>query len=119
MSYILQKPISSSTKKTYAEGGQKHALLVQSLQGLETIKGLGAEGKMQRAWENFVAQSAASTNIVRLFSTIAVNLSMFSQNLTVIGVMIVGVYQIAEQNLTMGGLIACSILSGRALGPLT
>jgi ATP-binding cassette subfamily C protein LapB len=119
MSYLLQRPLSSYIKKTYAEGGQKHALLVQSLQGLETIKGLGAEGKMQHAWENFVAQSAGSTNIARFFSTVAVNLSMFAQNLTIIGVMIIGVYQIAEQNLTMGGLIACSILSGRAMGPLT
>jgi ATP-binding cassette subfamily C protein LapB len=119
LSYLLQQPLSSYIKKTYAEGGQKHALLVQSLQGLETIKGIGAEGKMQRAWENFVAQSAATTNFARFFSSVAVTLSMFSQNLTIIGVMIVGVYQIAEQNLTMGGLIACSILSGRAMGPLT
>lgn len=119
MSYLLQRPLSSYIKKTYAEGGQKHALLVQSIQGLETIKGLGAEGKMQHAWENFVAQSAGSTHISRFFSTLAVNFSMFAQNLTVIGVMIVGVYQIAGQNLTMGGLIACSILSGRAMGPLT
>src|SRR5260221_6571185 len=53
LSYLLQKHRSSYIKKTYAEGGQKHALLVQSLQGLETIKGLGAEGKMQHTWENF------------------------------------------------------------------
>ncbi len=119
ISYLLQRPLSSSIKKTYAEGGQKHAILVQSVQGLETIKGLGAEGKMQSVWENFVAQSASSTNLTRFISTFAVHLSMLAQNLSVVGVMIVGVYQIAEQNLTMGGLIACSILSGRAMGPLT
>lgn len=118
-SYLLQRPLSSYVKKTYAEGGQKHALLIQSLQGLETIKGLGAEGKMQHAWENYVAQAAGSTHITRFLSSIAVNLSMFAQNITIVGVMIVGVYQIGEQNLTMGGLIACSILSGRAMGPLT
>jgi ATP-binding cassette, subfamily C, bacterial LapB len=118
ISYLLQKPLASSIKKTYAEGGQKHALLIQSLQGLETIKGLGAEGKMQSAWENFVAQAAASTNLTRFFSTLAVHLSIFTQNITIVGVMIVGVYQIVEQNLTMGGLIACSILSGRTMGPL-
>ncbi len=118
-SYLLQRPLASSIKKTYAEGGQKHALLVQSLQGLETIKGLGAEGKMQGAWENFVAQSASSTNLTRFLSALAVHFSMLAQNITVVGVMIVGVYQIGEHNLTMGGLIACSILSGRAMGPLT
>jgi ATP-binding cassette, subfamily C, bacterial LapB len=119
ISYLLQRPLASSIKKNYAEGGQKHALLVQSVQGLETIKGLGVEGKMQSVWENFVAQSASSTNLTRFISTFAVHLSMLAQNLSIVGVMIVGVYQIAEQNLTMGGLIACSILSGRAMGPLT
>jgi ATP-binding cassette subfamily C protein LapB len=118
-SYLLQRPLASSIKKTYAEGGQKHALLVQSLQGLETIKGLGAEGKMQGAWENFVAQSASSTNMTRFLSALAIHFSMLAQNITVVGVMIVGVYQIGEHQLTMGGLIACSILSGRAMGPLT
>ncbi len=118
-SYLLQKPLVSSIKKTYAEGGQKHALLIQSIQGLETIKGLGIEGKMQSSWENFVAQAAASTNVTRFLSALAINFSTLAQNLTVIGVMIVGVYEIAEQHLTMGGLIACSILSGRAMGPLT
>jgi ATP-binding cassette subfamily C protein LapB len=118
-SYLLQKPLVNSIKKTYAEGGQKHALLIQSIQGLETIKGLGVEGKMQSSWENFVAQAASSTNVTRFLSALAVNLSTFAQNITVVGVMIVGVYLIAEQQLTMGGLIACSILSGRAMGPLT
>ncbi|MBY0500792.1 MAG: type I secretion system permease/ATPase [Alphaproteobacteria bacterium] len=119
ISYFLQRPLASSIRKTYVEGGQKHALLVQSLQGLETIKGLNAEGKMQEAWESFVAQSASSTNLTRFLSTLAVHLSMLVQNITIVGVMIVGVYQIADQALTMGGLIACSILSGRAMGPLT
>jgi len=118
-SYLLQGPLSDSIKKSFEEGGQKHALLIQSLQGLETIKGLGAEGKMQTMWESFVAQAAFSTNTTRFILTLAVHFSMFAQNITIVGVMIVGVYQIAAQNLTMGGLIACSILSGRAMGPLT
>jgi ATP-binding cassette subfamily C protein LapB len=118
-SYLFQRPLEASIKKTSAEGGQKHALLIQSLLGFETIKGLGIEGKMQSSWENFVAQAAASTNKSRFFSSFAVNSSLLAQNLTVVGIMIVGVYEISENNLTMGGLIACSILSGRAMGPLT
>jgi ATP-binding cassette subfamily C protein LapB len=118
-SYLIQKPLSSAVKQTYKEGGQKHALLIQSIQGLETIKGLGVEGKMQGNWESLVAQAASSTYITRFFSTISVHISMFAQNLTVVGVVIVGVYQIDAQNLSIGGLIACSILTGRVMGPLT
>lgn len=119
ISYFFQKPLVSSIQKTYAEGGQRHALLIQSLQGLETIKGLGVEGKMQHSWETFVAQSANSTHKSRLLSALTVNSSLFAQNLTTVGVIVVGVYEISQNNLTMGGLIACSILSGRAMGPLT
>ncbi len=119
VSFLLQGPLGSSIKKTYQEGGQKQSILVQSILGLETIKGLNAEGKMQKIWEDLVAQSADSTNSARFLSMFALHFSVFVQNLTIVGVITVGVYQIGDKNLTMGGLIACSILSGRAMGPLT
>ena len=43
----------------------------------------------------------------------------FLQQLSSIGVVIIGVYAIATQSMTMGGLIACSILLGRAMAPVT
>ena len=119
VSYILQGPLGASIHTTFLEHSQKHGVLVEAIHGLETVKGLNAEGKIQRKWENFVDQSAKSSTMTRFISAVAVNFSIFSQNLTTVGVIIVGVYQIGLNNLSLGGLIACSILAGRAMAPLT
>ncbi len=117
-SLLVQFPLRSWVRRTFREAAQKHSLLIESINGLETIKSLGAEGRRQKNWENFVNQSAGSSNAARFISTSAINFTVFVQNLSSVSVIIVGVYLIAQGDLTMGGLIACSILSGRTLAPL-
>lgn len=114
----FHKPLTDWVKRTFREGAQKHALLVEAINGLETIKSFGAEGRMQRNWEGFVAQSADSSKALKFFGALALNFSAFVQQLFYILVIIVGVYLIAKGEMSMGGLIACSILSSRALAPL-
>jgi ATP-binding cassette subfamily C protein LapB len=46
------------------------------------------------------------------------NITLLIQQLAGVAMIVVGVYQIIDGNLSMGGLIACYMLSGRALGPL-
>jgi ATP-binding cassette subfamily C protein LapB len=73
---------------------------------------------MQRSWERFVAATAQSANISRFLSVLTVNLAALAANLVTVGTVIVGVYEIAAGRLTTGALIACTILSGRAMAPL-
>ena len=118
-SWIAQIPLRSWVRKTFREGAQKHALLVEAIHGIETIKTYGAEGKMQRDWETFVNQTATSSNRTRLVSSTAQNFAAFVQNMSYISTIIMGVYLISNGDLTMGALIACSILNARALAPLS
>ncbi len=117
-SVMMQFPLRAWVKKTFRESAQKHALLVEAINGMETIKSLGVEGKIQKNWETFVNQSASSSNATRFLSMGAINFTTFVINLSTVCVIIVGVYLISEGELTMGGLIACSILTGRTLAPL-
>lgn len=118
-SFILQGPISETVKKTYKHAGLKNALLIEALQGVETIKGLNAEGKLQNNWERIVDVGSSLSIKTRLLNSIALNFSLLSQNLTTVGILILGVYQISLNQLTLGGLIACIILTSRAMAPLT
>jgi ATP-binding cassette subfamily C protein LapB len=93
-------------------------VLVEAINGIETVKSLGAEGRLQRGWERAVAAAAATANRSRLLSSITVNLAGLATNLVTVGVIIIGVYEIADGRMTVGGLIACSILAGRAMAPL-
>src|SRR5437867_2180427 len=114
----LQWPLSHVVQASFRHAAQRQATLVETLVGLETIKVMGAEGPIQRKWEQVLGQIAKLGLTSRLLSATVVNFSVFVQQLANVGVIVVGVYLIADDKLTMGGLIACSILIGRALAPL-
>lgn len=115
---IMQSPLSKSVKRGYAAANQRHALLVESLNGLETVKTLCAESEFQKKMDNCVRESSDADVGSRWASALSVNLTALIQQLVSIAIVIVGVYQIAGGNMSMGALIACVILGGRGMAPL-
>ena len=115
---LMQLPLRRMTEATFKEAAQKHGILVESLNGLETIRATGAEGRTQRAWEDSVDATATSTTRARFYATLGVNVAALAQNLTTVGVVIFGVHRIGEGVLTVGALVACTIITGRAMAPL-
>ena len=115
---LLQIPVKSIIKKIYQLSARKHSTLIESISGLEAIKTLGGEGHFQKRWEHDVAELAHLGQRSRLINSISMNLSQLIQQLAYVGVVIYGVSVIASGNLTIGGLIACTILTGRSLAPM-
>ncbi len=116
--YFIQIPLNHAVEKIHGEASQKHGILVEAIGGLETVKTLGAEGRMQRQWERFVGLTAETARKSRLLSSGAVNFSMLMTQLVTVGVVVMGVFMIKEGDMSVGALIACVILSGRAMAPL-
>lgn len=117
--YLFQKPISKLTKEGSRLSAEKARLLFETLNGIETVKALGAEPMIQTKW-NQVTNSAAQLGVkLRLISNTSNIFSIFIQQLSVVVVIIMGVYMIAANQLTFGALVACSILTSRALAPIT
>jgi ATP-binding cassette subfamily C protein LapB len=117
--WFLQVPLNKIVTQTARESAQKHALLVESIVGLETIKGLGAEGRTQRNWERFVGMTAKSAQRARELSQFGQYFTGLVSQVVSVAVVVVGVYLIFAGDLTVGALIACTILTGRAMAPLT
>lgn len=118
-SLLFHSPLSAWVRRAFREAAQKHALLVEAITGMETVKSFGAEGQMQRNWERFVAQSADSARYLKLLATVALSWSSFVQQIAYVSLIIYGVILINKGDLTMGGLIACSILVSRGMAPLS
>ena len=118
-STVFHHPLQAWVHRSFREAAQKHALLVEAINGIETIKGFTAEGQIQRQWERFLAQTADSSKYLHFFSSLAFNWSGLIQQGAYIAVVIWGVCMIAKADLSMGGLIAASILTSRALAPLS
>jgi ATP-binding cassette, subfamily C, bacterial LapB len=115
---LLQLPLNAVVRRSFQDAAQKHGVLVESIHGLETIKSTGAEGRTQRQWERYVGATAGSAMRARFLASLGVNFSALAQNLVTVGVVIFGVYRIADGAMTVGALVACTIITGRAMAPL-
>lgn len=118
VSLIIQIPLGRTIQQLFRHSGQRSATLIETLTGLETIKSIGAESPIQRKWEQTIGFIAKYSQRARVLSSTAVNFSGFLQQMASVTVVVFGVYKIAEGDLTMGALIASTILTGRALAPI-
>ena len=116
--YVLQHKMHALSETTYRAGALRNATLIESLTALETIKTQGAEGLMQSKWEKTVSFVAGVNNQMRFLSAAATNGAMEIQQIVNVVVVIAGVYLIGDGKLSMGGLIACTMLTSRAVAPL-
>lgn len=116
--YVIQHKMHELAETTYRAGALRNATLVESLTALETIKTQGAEGVMQSKWEKSVAFLSRISNKNRFLAAMATNGAMEVQQLVNVLVIVAGVYLISENMLSMGGLIACTMLASRAVAPL-
>jgi ATP-binding cassette, subfamily C, bacterial LapB len=115
---LIQRPLKGAVEKTIGASAQKNAILVEGLSGLETIKTLGAESQIQRAWEEAVSYIARWSARSRILANSVNDASFFWQHMVVVGVIVGGVYKIAAGELSQGGLIALVILSRQVLSPM-
>ncbi|MBI3095521.1 MAG: type I secretion system permease/ATPase [Rhodocyclales bacterium] len=117
-SYVIQYKMRELSETTFRAAALRNATLVESLTALETIKANGAEGLMQAKWEKTAAFLARTSARLRLLSSSAMNGAATLTQLVSLTIVVAGVYLIHERWLTMGGLIACTMLAGRAMAPL-
>jgi len=117
-SLLIQGPLRHTIEEGSRLASQKYANLIESLSGLETVKLFGAQSQFQFRWEEAVAHMANWNIKSRRITDGIQNTAGFVQQASNVGMIILGVYLIAEGELTMGGLIAATMLSGRAIGPM-
>lgn len=114
---LLQRPLESLIRQSLRVASQKQAMLIETLTGIETVKSIGAEGPMQRKWEQIIGESSQTAIRSKLLAASIINLTVFIQQLAYVVVVIAGVYLIANHALSVGGLIACTLLTSRILAP--
>jgi len=119
MGVALQAPLRDRIRRVFRATEAKHAILIETLGSIESVKALGAAAQMQRKWEEVVDYVARESLGTRLLSSLAINFSSWVQMMVGIATLAVGVYLVGDKLLTTGALIACTIIAGRALAPLS
>ncbi len=116
---LLQAPLRDRIRRVYQATEMKHATLIETLGAIETVKALGAASRMQHRWEDVVGYVASEGLVTRFISSFAVNFSAWIQALVGIATLAVGVYLAADNLVTTGAIVACTIIAGRAMAPLS
>jgi ATP-binding cassette subfamily C protein LapB len=101
-----------------AEGLHKQGVVVETIAGLETVKTSLAGPLLAARWRAAVRQHAAIALRQRGVAAIAINVAAGLQTITYVATLALGVALIASGQLSMGALVAASMLSGRAIAPL-
>lgn len=115
----FKRPIRSLTKDQIEESNFKNGLLIEAIDGIESLKASGAEWKMQSKWSVLTRILAGKELKLRLITNFSSQLTQTVHQVCYVGIVALGAYAVAEGNLTMGGLIACSIIASRALQPIS
>ncbi len=114
----LQPALRDHIRRSFAATEAKYSVVIETLGAIEHVKHLNAASQLQRKWEGLVEFVARENLSSRLLSAFAINFTGWIQAGVAVAVLIVGVYLAAENKLTLGGLIACTIITSRAVAPL-
>ncbi len=117
--FSVQAKMHELSETMYRASALRNATLIESLVSLETVKALGIEGTMQRKWEHSASYLTEVGSKLKLLSQSINNGSNALQQITSVLLVILGVYLVTNGDLTMGALIASTMLAGRALAPIS
>lgn len=118
VSFVAQARMEHLVTESFQASAQRNAGLVESLSGLETIKTLNAQGTSQRKWESSTEFLARIGARIKLISSVTVSFVQTAQQLVTIAVIVIGTFLIQDAALSLGGIIASSMIAGRCLAPL-
>lgn len=110
-----------TTRRLFSKGSKA---AIQSMQTAEmatrcgeVIEAMGMMGKVTRFWENQNNHARSLQARANQRSTLIVSISRISRMVMQVGIMGTGAYLTLQNQMSVGGMIAASILTGRALAP--
>ena len=116
---LVQPFLANLSVQGMKSGMSKQGVLVETLNGLETIKATGSAGLMRKRFEEASNSQSDLGFRSRMISQFAINSAASVQQFAQIGIIFYGVFLIQDGIVTMGALIAVVILCGRTLTPLS
>ena len=116
---LVVQPFLKKMAQSSVKGGEaKQTVLLETLQNIETVKSISGAEKLRRRWLDAVDEQAEVNVKTKFYNQIATSFSSTALMFNQIIIVSYGVLLIGEGDLSMGGLIGCMIISGRAMAPV-
>ena len=116
---LIQGAMRRATSANMQQQADLHGLLVEAVEGIEDIKATGAQGRFLHHYEQASAAAVQSQLRARRLTSLTMNLSMMSQQLVSLVMLVWGVYLIQSKEVTGGALMGAVMFGMRAIAPLT
>lgn len=100
------------------QGAETQAFMVELLGGIETLKAMAIEPRIQRRFENHLAASTAASFKANQVSAVGAQLIGVVGKLTTVALLWLGALLVMKGDLSVGQLVAFNMLSGRVAAPI-
>jgi len=115
---LMQIPLATLAHEQFKKAQSKHGYLVETISGRDAIKLVNGHTHRLFTWSRVVAFYEKLGEKIQLLHHMTSNSSYTIIQMVTLLVVSVGVYEIQTQSLSIGGLIAITILSSRAMVPI-
>jgi len=115
---VLLGPYRRRLEALYNAEGERQAMLVETIHGIQTVKALSMEPVQRKNWDQSSAQAVAMHFRVGKISIAATTISKLLEKLLTVVVVFYGASLVLGKNMTVGELVAFQMISGRVTGPL-
>lgn len=115
---LMQGKLASLSRENLKESAVKNGLILESIENLENLKASNAENRNLILWNNLTEKLASDNLALKKLSATLQYGSAMAQQLCYVFIVVYGVYAISNGELTIGGLIACTMLAARTVAPV-
>jgi ATP-binding cassette subfamily B protein len=115
---LLIAPFKRRLNALYEAEGNRQAMLVETINGMPTVKAMAIEPLLRNQWENKVARAISMQFRVGKISITAKSLTQLLERLMTVVLIWLGASLMFTGNMTVGALIAFQMLAGRVTSPL-
>jgi ATP-binding cassette subfamily C protein LapB len=116
--FRIRSKIKDLAKESAALSNMRTGLLVEAVEGIETIKAGSGGWKFLSRWIHYNKMTIQGDLRMRSATESVGYLSAVLQQMSYAGLVVTGSLMVMQGHMTQGALIACSILSGRILAPI-
>jgi ATP-binding cassette subfamily C protein LapB len=116
---IAQRRMRKLVKESMIRQNERQGALVDCLRGSESIRSANASWRFSALWAEITADINTHSLAQKRISAFSTTTTGSLATLAYVGAIVVGVHQVEVGGLTMGGMIACSIIGGRVIAPVS
>ena len=118
LSALVTPILRRRLEEKFNRGAENQAFLVESVNGIQTLKSMAVEPQMQRRWEEQLAGYVGASFKAANLGNIAGQTAGFINKVTVVLILWIGATLVMQGDLSVGQLIAFNMIAGRISGPI-